>query len=143
MMASETAGRQPPAAAAAIRGEIVTAARDTALACLFRLGIESGVAAEIGAVERRHLLEGVDRLPLPRLAALAPSFGFAAEHRRLDWAALLAGGFGHPVLLVLRNANVVILRGFRRSGTPEAVVSDPLHRDGEVFFLSRERLERA
>src|SRR6266513_628317 len=115
---------------------------ETALACLFRLGAQNGVFAEIGAVRRRNLIEG-DTLPVARLVELAGEFGLGAERARLDWEALRNTPFSHPVLLLLDNANVVTLVGVRRNGPEEVAVSDPLFRDGEPFFLSREELERA
>ncbi len=117
------------------------ASSETGLSCLFRLGVQNGVYAEIGAVRRRALLDG-DRVAVARFAELAGEFGLAAEPARLDWTALRTRPFGHPPLLILDNGNVVILMGLRR-GAEEVAISDPLHRDGEVFFVGREELERA
>ena len=44
----------------------VVASTETALSCLFRLGVQQGVYAEIGAVRRRNLIEG-DTITLSRL----------------------------------------------------------------------------
>ncbi len=120
----------------------VVANCDTALSCLFRLGVQNGVYAEIGVVKRRKLIEG-DTLSLSRLIEVAPEFGLTAERARLDWQGLQTRPFAHPVLLILQNANVVTLMGVRRDGGEEIAVSDPLYRDGEVFFLARADLERA
>ena len=62
-------------------GEVVSS--ETALACLFRLGAQNGVYAEIGTVRRRNLIEG-DSLPVARLVELAGEFGLRAERVRLD-----------------------------------------------------------
>ena len=121
-------------------GDVVSS--ETALACLFRLGAQNGVYAEIGAVRRRNLIEG-DTLPVARLLELAGEFGLRAERVRLDWGALRNTPFSHPVLLLLDNQNAVTLVGVRRNGPEEVAVSDPMFRDGEPFFLSREDLERA
>src|SRR5262249_20598425 len=51
--------------------------------------------------------------------------------------------FGHPLLLLLENKNVVVLMGVRRDGPEEVAISDPVFRDGEPFFLAREDLEGA
>ena len=118
-------------------GDVVSS--ETALACLFRLGAQNGVYAEIGAVRRRNLVEG-ETVPVSQLVALAGEFGLAAERARFDWDRLRATPFSHPVLLLLDNKNVVILMGVRRDGPEEVAVSDPLFRDGEPFFLSREDL---
>jgi ATP-binding cassette, subfamily B, bacterial HlyB/CyaB len=114
----------------------------TALACLFRLGAQNGVYAEIGAVRRRNLIES-DTLPASRVVELAGEFGLRAERARFDWDGLRTAPFGHPILLLLENTNVVVLMGLRRDGPEEAAVSDPLFRDGDPFFLAREDLERA
>src|SRR5205807_4743395 len=114
----------------------------TALACLFRLGAQHGVYAEIGAVRRRHLIDG-DTVPVARLAELAGEFGLRAERARFDWEGLRTTPFSHPILLLLENNNVVVLMGVRRDGPEEAAISDPLFQDGEPFFLARNDLERA
>jgi ATP-binding cassette, subfamily B, bacterial HlyB/CyaB len=115
---------------------------ETALACLFRLGAQNGVYAEVGAVRRRNLIDG-DTLPVSRLVELAGEFGLRAERARFDWDSLRTTPFSHPILLLLANKNVVALMGVRRDGPEEAAVSDPLFRDGEPFFLGRADLERA
>lgn len=61
-------------------GDVVST--ETALACLFRLGAQNGVYAEIGVVRRRNLIEG-DSLPVARLVELAGEFGLCAERVRL------------------------------------------------------------
>ncbi|MGH7096537.1 MAG: peptidase domain-containing ABC transporter [Stellaceae bacterium] len=114
---------------------------ETGLACLFRLGVQNGVYAEVGAVRRRALIDG-EVIATARLAELAGEFGLDAAPALLDWTALRTRPFSHPLLLVLDNRNVVILMGLRR-GAEEIAVSDPLHREGEVFFLARDALERA
>jgi ATP-binding cassette subfamily B protein len=115
---------------------------DTGLACLFRLGVQNGVYAEVGAVKRRNLIEG-ERVAVARLIALAGEFGLSAHRAHFDWQGLTTTAFGHPILLLFDNGNVVTLMGVRRGGTEEVAVSDPLYRGGEVFFLSRADLERA
>jgi ATP-binding cassette subfamily B protein len=109
---------------------------------LFRLGVQNGIYAEIGAVRRRKLIEG-ETMPLSRLIEIAEDFGLAAERAVLDWQSLGTRPFSHPLLLVLNNSNVVILMGLRQDGPQEVAVCDPLYRDGEVFFLGRAELERA
>ena len=94
-----------------IPGEVVSS--ETALACLFRLGAQNGVYAEIGAVRRRNLIEG-DSLPVARLVELAGEFGLRAERVRLDWEGLRNTRFSHPILLLLDNRNAVVLVGVRQ-----------------------------
>jgi hypothetical protein len=101
---------------------------ETALACLFRLGVQNGVYAEIGAVRRRNLIDA-NTIPVSRLFTLAPEFGLHAECVRLNWDSLRRKPFSHPLMLLLENKNAVVLIGVRR--------------DGEPFFLAREDLDRA
>jgi ATP-binding cassette subfamily B protein len=115
---------------------------DIALGCLFSLGMQNGRYAEVGAVKRRNLIEG-ERVTVARLITLAGEFGLSARRAHFDWQGLTTTAFTHPILLLLDNGNVVTLMGVRRGGAEEVAVSDPLYRDGEVFFLSRADLERA
>jgi subfamily B ATP-binding cassette protein HlyB/CyaB len=148
----EPPARRPPAAASAIAGapappEIADKAAgavvscETGLSCLFQLGIQNGNYVDAGAVRRRNLVDGAT-LPIAQLAALAGEFGLSAERARLDWRALQTRPFVHPLVLILANANAVILMGVRRGGE-EVAIADPLFRDGEVFFLARAELERS
>jgi len=100
------------------------------------------VYAEVGAVRRRHLLED-SALKMSQLIEVAPEFGLKAEYVQIDWQALRTRPFSHPLLLILNNSNVVILMGVRRDGAEEVAISDPLFRDGMVFFLPRADLERS
>src|SRR6266581_4770785 len=101
---------------------------ETALACLFRLGAQHGVYAEIGAVRRRNLIDG-ETIPVARLVDLAGEFGLCAERARFDWDGLRTTPFTHPILLLLANKNAVVLMGVRRDGPEEAAICDPLFRD--------------
>ena len=40
----------------------LTVSSETGLACLFRMGVQNGVYAEIGAVRRRNLIDGERKL---------------------------------------------------------------------------------
>ncbi|HTZ37500.1 MAG TPA: peptidase domain-containing ABC transporter [Stellaceae bacterium] len=137
-MAIEVATGIRPAEVSA--GDAVTC--DTALACLFRMAVQNGVYAEIGAIRRRNLIEG-DSLTVARVIDLAGEFSLQAQRARFDWNGLRTTPLSHPILLLLDNRNVVTLMGMRRDGPDEAVISDPLFRDGEPFFLARADLERA
>jgi ATP-binding cassette, subfamily B, bacterial HlyB/CyaB len=132
----------PDVAAAPDRAGDAVVACETGFSCLFRLGIQNAVYADIGAVRRRNLVDGAT-LPIARLAALAGEFGLSAQRARLDWQALHTRPFAHPLVLILANANAVILMGVRRGGADEVAISDPLFRDGEIFFLSRAELEKS
>ena len=132
----------PPEAAASGLGAATAVSCETGLACLFRLGIQNAVYADVAAVRRRNAVDDAT-FPPARLAALAGEFGLKAERVRLDWQALNTRAFSHPLILLLGNGNAVILMGMRRHGAEEAAISDPLWRDGEIFFLSRADLERS
>jgi hypothetical protein len=125
---------------------VSTVSSETGLACLFRMGVQSGVYAEIGAVRRRNLIDG-DRMPLGQLIDIAGEFGLEAKPGHFDWSGLLATPFSHPILLILDNSNAIVLLGMRRGAAggaaEEVALSDPLFQEGEPFFLSREALERA
>ena len=131
----------PEAAAPGGTGDAAVAC-ETGFSCLFRLGIQNAVYADIGAVRRRNLVDG-PTLPIARLAALAGEFGLSAQRARLDWQALHTRPFAHPLVLILANSNAVILMGVRRGGADEVAICDPLFRDGEIFFLSRAELEKS
>jgi hypothetical protein len=118
------------------------ASRDTALACLAKLGLRNGLDPTVAAARRGDVLDG-DILPVARLIELAGDFEFQAEHSRVDWQGLLTIGFADPILALLKNTNVVILTGDRRDGAEEVAVWDPLHRDTEPLFVPRQEFERA
>jgi hypothetical protein len=113
----------------------------TALLCLDRIRASDGVGTQKMAADARDTVDRV--LPLDRVIALARRSGLQLRSATLDWRALLAGTATKTVLLVLRNANVVLVLGSGRDGVEEVVVSDPLYQSGEPFFLPRLRLEHA
>lgn len=113
---------------------------DTAVSCLTRLCVRSDVAARIETARRSVDLAG-ETLPLSRLVKLALEFGLRAERVELDWQGLKDAVFAHPLLIVRRNTNVVVITGSGRSGAEEVSVWDP-HHDGVVFFVSRDDFER-
>src|SRR6202043_3852435 len=117
------------------------ASRDTALACLAKLGVRNGLDPTFAAARRGNVLDG-DILPVARLIELAGDFEFRAEHSRVDWQGLLTIGFADPILALLKNTNVVILTGDRRDGAEEGAVWDRLDRDTHPLFLPRQEFER-
>ena len=126
-------------------GPAASVSSETGLACLFRMGVQNGVYAEIGAVRRRNLIDD-ERISVLRLIEVAGEFGLEAKPSHLDWHGLLSTPFNHPILLVLDNGNAIVLLGIRRgvagAAADEAAISDPLFQEGEPFFLSRQALER-
>ena len=113
----------------------------TAISCLVRLSAENGGEAENEAPHRHTDLQG-ETLPLSCLVKLAAEFGLHAERIQVDWQGLKATGFAHPLLILRKNTDVVIVTGGGRSGAEEVSVWDP-HHDGVVFFVPREDFERA
>jgi hypothetical protein len=84
-----------------------------------------------------------DPFSMQRLMELARQRGLEPNLVRLNWASLLRQMRRGPLLLVLDNGNVVAaLRKEQKSGE-EIVVSDPLYRGGELFYLPRPALEGA
>src|SRR5258708_7496136 len=118
------------------------ASRDTALACLARLAVQNGLDPAV-ATARRSDVPDTETLRVSRLIELAGDFEFQAEHAQVDWQGLQKIGFADPILVLLRNTNVVILAGGGRDGAEEVAVWDPLHRDSELLFVARQEFERA
>jgi hypothetical protein len=114
---------------------------DAAFSCLLQLGGQSG-GNEVGAVHCRNVVNG-ETLSISRLIELAGDLGLKAEYARLDWQQLQTLGFSRPLLVLLQNTNVIVLRGGGRAGVSEVAVWDPLNPFGEILFVPREDLERA
>ena len=77
------------------------------------------------------------------MIALARKSGFRLRSATFDWRGLVAATATKTVLLVLRNANVLFVLGTGRDDVEEVIVSDPLYKSGEPFFLPRLSLEHA
>jgi hypothetical protein len=134
--------------ATAVTGDLLTeaiqeplASCDAAFSCLLKLGGRS-VGSEVEAVRCRNVVNG-ETLPISRLIELAADLGLKAEHAGLDWQRLQSLGFNHPLLVVLKNTNVILLTGGGREGVSEVAVWDPGNPYGEILFLPREDFERA
>jgi hypothetical protein len=129
--ASATASREP------------VASRDTALACFAQLAVQNGLDPATAATIQPPDVRDGDSLLISGLIELARELGYLAEHTRTDWQSLQSIGFVDPILVLLRNTNVVILTGGGREGAEEVAVWDPLHRDSEVLYVPRQEFERA
>jgi len=114
---------------------------DAAFSCLLQLGGRSG-GNEVGALHCRNVVNG-ETLSISRLIELAGDLGLKVEHAQLDWQRLQALGFSRPILVLLKNSNVIMLTGGGRDGTSEVAVWDPLDPYGEILFVTREKFERA
>jgi hypothetical protein len=117
------------------------ASRDTALACLAHLGAHNGLDPTVAAAHRGDLPDP-DTLSVSRLIEIAGDFELQAEHARVDWPGLQAIGFVDPILVLLKNTNVVVLTGAGHDGV-ELSIWDPLHRDSELLSVPRQEFERA
>jgi len=115
---------------------------DTALSCLIRLRVCNGDDPEIEAVRRLAILDG-NTLPASRLIELVGKFGLQAECMRLDWDGLTKAELSYPILVFLKNTNVVVVTGAEGAATEEVSVWDPLYSNGEVLTVRREDFERA
>jgi hypothetical protein len=115
----------------------------TALYCLSRL---SDAAHEVTDHCDLSIGDSVigDLLSQEQLIALARYHGFEPKLARLGWQELRALLMAGPVLLILRNGNVVIgAENHPDSTTEEIIGCDPLYWEGERFFLTRNTLETA
>ena len=113
---------------------------ETALQCLFRLGVRRGTFVETQVFKRQHGLP--DRLDIDRLQSLGQAFGFELQVEHLDWRALVTGKFSEPVMLVLDNGNIVLVMGVQTGEVPRLAIADPLA-DLELLAVDRERLDRS
>jgi hypothetical protein len=134
--------------ATAVTGDLLTTVTqeplvscDAAFSCLLKLGGRN-VGSEVQAVQFRNVVNG-ETLPVSRLIELAADLGLKAEHVRLDWQRLQSLGFNHPLLVPLKNTNVILLTGGGRDGISEVAVWDPGNPYGEILFVPREHFERA
>ena len=114
---------------------------DAAFSCLLKLGGRS-IGGDVEAVQRRNVVDG-ETLPISRLIELAADLGLKAEHAGLDWQRLQSLGFSRPLLVLLKNTNVILLTGGARDGGAEVAVWDPDNPYGEILFVPREDFERA
>ena len=114
---------------------------DAAFSCLLKLGGRS-IGGDVEAVQRRNVVDG-ETLPISRLIELAADLGLKAEHAGLDWQRLQSLGFSRPLLVLLKNTNVILLTGGERDGAAEVAVWDPGNPYGEILFVPREDFERA
>ena len=115
---------------------------DAAFSCLLQLSVQSGVDLGFGRGDCRNVVDG-DTLSISRLVELVGQLGFKAEHARLDWRDLQKAGYSHPILIVLKNTNVIVVTGGGRDGASEVAVWDPADRYGKILFVPREDFERA
>jgi len=78
---------------------------------------------------------------LTHLVNFASAMGIQARHIRLEWSSMLMAMSSSPLLLLLKNANVVIVVG--PGPAEEVAVWDPLSRADGILFVPRTALEEA
>jgi hypothetical protein len=109
-----------------------------------------GCFDRLGGLEKIRLQNGLrrmdpfhpDKVSIPQLRFIAQKRGLRLTEVCLNWAKLQAQ-LSHPVLLVLRNGNVVVgLRADAHSNN-QIVAFDPLYPTGQDFLLPQEVLESA
>ena len=81
-------------------------------------------------------------ISISELSTIARNRGLELKAKRLTWAELAKAASACQTLLVLRNRNVVAVLQNRCEQQGHIVVSDPLYRNGDAFFLPSIALER-
>jgi len=115
---------------------------NTALACCLRVAVENGDPPNVDAIRERHAA-GLSEFTLGELLGLNVELHLTLRAAQLNWSDLFTRTFDGPVLLVLKNHNVVLLRGIQSQELDRAVIYDPLDERGADLFLEREVLEAA
>jgi hypothetical protein len=106
------------------------------MACLFHLALMNWMRS-VGPPPQ----DGT--LPVCRLIELAAKIGVTGKYAHLDWDGLMATRPTSPVIVLLKNGNLVLALGPGRAGAVEVAVWDPLNREGGFFFVTREAFEDA
>lgn len=83
-----------------------------------------------------------DKVSMTQLQEIAQKRGLKLTEVRLNWTKLRTH-LSHPVLLVLRNGNVVVALRSDADSDNRIVVFDPLYPSNQDFLLPREVLESA
>lgn len=115
----------------------------TALSCLASLKSPNAVNRGYHNFDFSNYLDGDGLLPISTLVTAADELGFRAQYIICDWQSLKLVIVPSPVLLLLKNKNAVLAMGIESDNAEEVLISDPLYRNGKVFVLPRENLERA
>jgi hypothetical protein len=113
--------------------------RKTALACLGRLCSLKGIRLKSGPPQL-HDDSREDLLPIGQLIAIAHHSGLRLMPIRFDWFRLLVVLSSNPVLLVLKNGNVIAAERVY-TAADSIIAFDPLDPADEPFFLARTELE--
>src|SRR5215216_3147492 len=112
---------------------------ETALLCLDRVCEFRGVG------RARSYDEGPDQqvISLDELIVVGRKQALDLRPKFLDWSRLLSAMAIAPVLLRLKNGNMIVALRNNQADPPAVVVSDPLYEDGKPFVLPQDALEQA
>src|SRR5437763_6252197 len=117
---------------------VASVTRATALACLERVCALQGVRPKNEPLQpQAYSREEV--LPIEQLMAFAHENGLRVRPIRFDWFRLLAALSNGPVLLVLKNGNVIAAE--KLSTSEEIILFDPLAPANERFLVAHADLE--
>jgi hypothetical protein len=115
---------------------------ETAVSCLALLRSQISSDVDTKILRSPEQVHG-PTLAISELLELANDFGFEAQYIHRDWPWLQLALTTRPILLLLKNGNMIVAVGVGRTDAEEIVVSDPLHRSGALIILSRGNIERA
>jgi hypothetical protein len=117
---------------------VASVTRKTALACLERVCALGGIHRKNEPLQLQEYSRE-ELLPIEQLMTFAHENGLRVLPIRFDWFRLLATLSNRPVLLVLKNANVITAE--KLSTSNEIIVFDPLAPADESFLVARAELE--
>ena len=117
---------------------VASVTRKTALACLERVCALGGIHRKNEPLQLQEYSRE-ELLPIEQLMTFAHENGLRVLPIRFDWFRLLATLSNRPVLLVLKNANVIAAE--KLSTSNEIIVFDPLAPADESFLVARAELE--
>ena len=116
----------------------------TAIKCLILVGRHHGVDLTVDRLVHDYAVEG--EFDTTRLLRIAQDKGLKARAKAMNWSDLARLGKAYPVIARLKNANSVILTGYRKGEgeEPDQVqVLDPLANQAELLAIDREKMETA
>ncbi|HYC01805.1 MAG TPA: peptidase domain-containing ABC transporter [Azospirillaceae bacterium] len=115
----------------------------TAVSCLAMAARLRGIATSREQLIHDHGLGGQEPA-VPHLLRIATSIGLRARARTLAWSDLFRLGDAYPVLVRLRNGNMMLAVGAtEQSGTQLLLVQDPLAEDAGALALDESRFTAA
>jgi hypothetical protein len=125
-----------------VSGHVTRVSLKTATVCLDRLSVfANGASAGTNFYAPSSVRDGT--IAIDQLIEIALKHALEMKLVRLDWQELQAAVSADPILLLLRNQNVVVAVRAATNATDQIVVFDPLYREGEDFLLPRQMLEAA